>query len=261
MHRFPYCQLIAAVLLCSPALPLRAEAETALRLASDDWCPYICSEDGKITGGFLVDVTARAMALSGYQVDAVLRPLNRAILETVHGNIQGVYAPPLDQRLRLSAVIAYSRACFYTRIENSWTYHGLASLAKHKLGVIEDYGYDDGPMDAYIARYQQHADLIERNFGDSAGTANLQKLLMGRYPVILEHEAVLLKLSKQQNATQRIRQAGCLEQMLPLTIGFAKNDARNEAWIHALDQGLHQLDASGEIKALRLRYEIPSPNP
>lgn len=157
--------------------------------------------------------------------------------------------------------IAYSRACFYTRAGETWTYQGLASLEKHRLGVIEDYGYDDGVMDAYIAKNQQQADLIERNYGDSAGIANLQKLLLGRYPVLLEHEAVLPKLSKQLKATLRIRQAGCLEQALPLTIGFAKSDPRNEAWINALDQGLHQLEATGEIKTLRLRYEIPSQGP
>lgn len=246
--------LLALGIVCFAA---DLQAGVVLKLASDDWCPYICAEKTEIKSGFLVDLTARAMASEGYQVEAVLRPLNRAILETVNGNIQGVYAPPIDQRLRQSAPLAYSRACFYTRVGDSWTYQGMATMKQRTIGVIEEYGYDDGPMDAYIAKYRQHPALIEVAYGDTAGIHNLQKLLKGRYSVMLEHEAVLEQLSKQLNASTRIRRAGCLEHSLPLTIGFSKQDARSEVWIRALQRGLQKLKASGELKALRQRYKLP----
>lgn len=246
--------LITALLLLSP--PLWARADSLVRLASDDWCPFICAAEGKINSGFLVDVSARAMALSGYRVEPVLRPLTRAIRETLDGNIEGVYAPPLDQRLGLSAPIAYSRACFYTRAGESWTYQGLASLSQRSIGVIADYAYDDGMMDAYIARHYRQPALIELAHGDTAGINNLQKLRKGRYHAMLEHEAVLAHLSQQLKVASQIRQAGCLEQALPLSIGFARQDGRTEAWLHALNEGMHQLEASGELKALRQHYGL-----
>lgn len=236
-------------------------AGDVLRLASDDWCPYICAEKTDIKNGFLVDLTARAMASEGYKVEPLLRPLNRALLEAANGNIQGVYAPPIDQRLRQSAPLAYSRACFYTRVGDNWSYQGMATMKQRTIGIIEDYGYDDGPMDAYIAKYHQHPALIELAYGETAGINNLQKLLKGRFHVMLEHEAVLEKLSKQLDISARIRQAGCLERALPLTIGFSKQDAHSEAWVRALQRGLQKLEASGELKALRQHYKLPSTPP
>lgn len=251
-------RLLAILFLAAPWL---ACAEPVLRLASDDWCPYICAADGKIKDGYLVDVVAGAMALTGYKVEPVLRPLNRAIHETVEGDMDGVYAPPLDQRLLQSAPIAYSRACFYTRAGDRWTYQGLASLQQHTLGVIEDYGYDGGALDAYIAQHHHQPSLIELAYGDNAGLSNLQKLLNGRYQILLEHQAVLARLSQQLHVAPQLRQAGCLEQALPLNVGFARQDRRGEAWIRALAEGLRQLESSGQLKALRLRYQIAPTTP
>ncbi|ATQ77172.1 hypothetical protein CR152_23625 [Massilia violaceinigra] len=114
----PFCFSLVAVLI----LPVPAAASGVIRMASDEWCPFVCATDGKLTGGYLVDATLQAMGAAGYLVEPVLMPLNRAMRETRTGDIEGVYAPPVDDRLRLSAPIAYSRACFYTRANEKWAY-------------------------------------------------------------------------------------------------------------------------------------------
>ncbi len=250
-------RLFAAALLAGMLASLGpARAAPLVRLGSDDWCPFVCAVDGKPPGGYLVELTALAMAQEGYRAEAVLMPLNRAITQTAHGDIEGVYAPPIDQRLRLSAPLAHSRACFYTRAGDDWTFHSIASLNALAIGVIDDYGYDDGPMDAYIAQNRQKTSLIALAFGASAGTTNVQKLLGGRYRVMLEHGAVMAQLSKRLDVADRVRQAGCLDHELPLTIGFATQDMRADSWIRALADGMRKLDASGELKALQKRYKI-----
>ncbi len=234
-----------------------ARADGLIRLASDDWCPFVCAVDGKLVSGYLVELTERAMALEGNRVEPVLMPLNRAILQTARGDIEGVYAPPIDRRLHLSAPLAHSRACFYTRADDSWTYTSPSALKTLAVGVIDDYGYDDGPMDAYIAANRSKPFLIALAYGASAGTTNVQKLLGGRYRVVLEHEAVMVHLSTRIGVVNRIRQAGCLEHALPLTIGFSTQDMRAEHWIRALADGVHTMTVSGELKALQQRYDIP----
>ena len=57
-------QLWLALPVLAAAAPLPATA----RLASDDWCPFICASHGQISGGYLVDLTTQALALSGVQV-------------------------------------------------------------------------------------------------------------------------------------------------------------------------------------------------
>lgn len=252
----PLAAALLACLLASAGSAGSAQAGPLIRLGSDDWCPYVCALDGKPPSGYLVELATMAMAAEGYRVEPVLMPLNRAITQTVHGDIEGVYAPPIDRRLRLSAPVAQSRACFYTRAGDDWSFHSIASLKTQVVGVIDDYGYDDGPMDAYIAENRQQHARIALAFGASAGTTNVQKLLGGRYRVILEHSAVMAQLSKRLDVAGRIRQAGCLDNELPLTIGFATQDIRADTWVRALADGMHKMDASGELKALQKRYKL-----
>lgn len=252
----------SAVVIAAMALAAgEAWADPPLRLASDDWCPFVCANDGKLGGGYLVELVAQAMATQGYRIEAVLMPLNRAIAETVSGGVEGVYAPPIDARLRLSAPIAHSRACFYTRREQSWRYQGMSSLQQRTLGIIDDYGYDDAAMDAYIGRLRadrKSHKRIDISYGEHAGRINLQKLLGGRFEVLLEHELVMQHLLRKLDAGERVRSAGCLEHALPLVLGFAFADRRAGQWIKALGDGLHHLESTGALKALQQRYELPA---
>jgi polar amino acid transport system substrate-binding protein len=251
----------ARALLCLLPLLLLAPAAGArpLRLASDDWCPYVCTNSGS-PGGYLVDLAGLALEAEGYQAQALSMPLSRALSAARKGEIDGVYAPALDAPLRMSAVLTRSRACFYTLAEDDWSYAGLASLQGRVLGVIEDYGYDDGPMDGYIR--QEHGSHRSRNgsleisYGQTAGQNNLQKLLHRRFPVLLEHEAVMKQLLAKENAVQRVRRAGCLEKSLPLVVGFSPAAADAPAWIAALARGVRKLEASGQARALRQRYGV-----
>ncbi|CUI02811.1 ABC-type amino acid transport/signal transduction system [Janthinobacterium sp. CG23_2] len=245
-------------LLAVLILPVPAAASGVIRMASDDWCPYVCATDGKLTGGYLVDATLQAMGAAGYTVDPILMPLNRAMRETRTGDIEGVYAPPVDARLRLSAPIAYSRACFYTRASEKWAYRDQRSLAGITVGVIADYGYDDGAMDAYIVAKRADRHALDLSHGAKAGTTNLQKMLAGRFPVMLEHEAVVDLQARKLGVTAQLRQAGCLKQSLPLTIGFAREDSRSATWLRVLANGINNLEASGALRKLRERYAIPA---
>jgi polar amino acid transport system substrate-binding protein len=249
-----------ALMLAAATLVLirPAAAQGMLRLASDDWCPFVCARDGKLNDGFLIDAAAQAMASQGYQVVPVLMPLSRAIVEAGSGNIEGVYAPPLDARLRDSVPITWSRACFYTRNDSSWTFQGMHSLQGVKLGVIGDYGYDGGEMDAYVERFHADPKALDFSHGATAGTTNLQKLLGGRYPVMLEHEAVVGYLARLVKAEGQLRKAGCLARALPLTIGFSQEDGRTGTWMHALSDGLKKLEAAGTLEKLRQQYGIPA---
>ncbi|WP_342118982.1 substrate-binding periplasmic protein [Pseudoduganella sp. OTU4001] len=243
----------AALLL---AVPL-AQAEQTVRLASDAWCPFVCASGEHLAGGYLVDAAAAALASQGLQATPVLMPLNRAMRETVVGRIDGVYAPAIDARLRLSTPLAYSRACFYTLSDSKWRYRGMASLAGQQVAIIDDYGYDGGPMDEYISKYRKQPARLKLAFGQTAGTSNLRMLLYGRVPVVLEHEAVMAQLAESERVPQQLRKAGCLEGRLPLTVGFAADNPRALPWLVALEAGLRQLEASGELQALRKRYHVP----
>ena len=61
----PTRRLLTRLALLS--LPLAAYAAPALQIASDDWCPFVCmaKHGNEINNGFLVELTSKALALSG----------------------------------------------------------------------------------------------------------------------------------------------------------------------------------------------------
>lgn len=245
-------------LLFLPALPLAAISAPIVRLASDNWCPYICAENSRITSGFLVELTGQILSSAGYRLESRLMPLNRAMKLTEEGEIDGVYAAPIDDRLILSQPLAFSRACFYTRQDSTWQYAGLASLRAVPLGVIADYGYDGGAFDAYLQAHKHDSpSLLDFNRGQTAGATNLGKLLTERYPVALEHEAVMSLLVQRKNSSpDLIRNAGCLEERLKLVIGIGKNNPRAPQLMHAIDTGMVKIRASGQLERLMKKYRI-----
>lgn len=247
--------LAAACLLCLPGPVL---AQDTVRLASDDWCPYVCASDGRIGGGYIVEVATRALGATGWQVEPLLLPLNRAMRQTVNGELDGVFAPPDDARLLLSPVLAYSRACFYVRAGSSWKFRALGSLKGVRVGVIGDYEYDNGPMDAYIVANLERRDAIDVSYGASAVLTNIRKLLGERFDVLLEHDLVMRRAMQTAGVEGQLRQAGCLEQSFPLRIGFARGNPRSVQWLAALAEGMRKLERSGELAVLRERYGFPA---
>ncbi|QYF94057.1 transporter substrate-binding domain-containing protein [Massilia sp. PAMC28688] len=246
------------ILLLSTLLTacLPVAAKETVRLASDEWCPYVCVRDGRISGGFVVEATTRALGTMGIRVEPMLLPLNRAMRQTLAGTIDGVFAPPEDAGLRPGPVLGYSRACFFTSTRSSWSYRGLWSLKGVRLGVIGDYEYDNGDMDAFIVSHRGNRHAIDFSYGTNAGTTNAKKLLGGRFPVLLEHELVMYKLISEMKAEGRFRNAGCLENTFALRAGFSPHNKRSGKWAAALAQGVARLEKSGELARLRERHGV-----
>ncbi len=264
IHRFLFAALILPIMagaLCYAQTTIPARPSQVLKLASDDWCPYVCVENGHIASGFLVDLASEAMGISGYKVEPTLLPFTRAINETASGDIQGVLSPPYDARLRISPAIIYTRSCFYTLNNQNWTYRGLSTLQNVTLGVIPDYNYDDSIFDAYVEKNKHNAALIDMAYGEFAVINNLKKLMASRFTAMVEDEAVIALMARKLNVENKIRQAGCLDTPISITIGFSKADPRSDEWLKALVSGIQQMESSGKIQALRAHYQIPIYNP
>ncbi len=233
-----------------------ARAEAPLRIASDQWCPFVCASDGGPPSGYLVELSAQALGLASLRVEPLLLPLNRAMLEAGNGALAAVYAPPRDRRLLRSVSLGQSQACFYTLPASRWRYTGIAALGRIGFGVIDEYGYDDGPMDAYLQGQHGVHSGVEFNKGEQAGLANVRKLLSGRYPAALEHAAVMQELLRQHGWQGQLRLAGCLEHGLALTLGFAADNPATPAWLASFNAGVLTMRRSGALAALQRRYAI-----
>ncbi|SCK21113.1 ABC transporter substrate-binding protein [Vogesella sp. LIG4] len=247
--------LAALVLACS--LPTLAQPE--VRLASDDWCPFICASSQQLVGGYLVDASREILENAGYRQVPVFLPLNRAMLMTEQGAIHGVFAPSLDKRLKTSQPLATSRACFYTLADNNWQYRSRDSLKDISLSVIDSYGYDGGSFDQFLAEARMHPRAgIQFRTGDKAGESSVRMLLARRLPVVLEHEAVMSYLLKAigPDSGKRVRNAGCLDNALPLVIGIGKSIPDADTLLNVINSGIARLHKSGRQRQLMQQYGL-----
>ncbi|NRR31556.1 transporter substrate-binding domain-containing protein [Oxalobacteraceae bacterium] len=236
-----------------------AAAQKTVRLASDDWCPFVCADEQRLISGYLVDAANDIFGASGRQVESVFLPLNRAERMVEQGAIDGIYAPALDNRLELSKPLAMSRACFYTAPDSKWTYTGLESLKGVAISVIDDYGYDGGSFDDYLLKAKKdQLRSVQFRTGKTAGERGVKMMVAGRIPILVEHEAVAAYLLKLQGESARlkIRQAGCLATSLPLVIGIGKNNPEAAEFIHAINTGIANLQSSGRIVTLKKKYGL-----
>lgn len=84
---------ISALLLLS--LPTgKTLAVEEIRVASDNWCPYICAGKDGIDGDYLVDLAAETLALAHITVRPVLMPWSRAVAATEPAHWRACTRPP-----------------------------------------------------------------------------------------------------------------------------------------------------------------------
>lgn len=259
----PAAKYFCLYLLLSAFLCLdlsQAKTKTNLKIASDEWCPFVCANEGTSLSGYLVEMTSLAFQRKKIDVTPALMPLNRSILEAAQGRIDGVYAPPIDRRLKMSQPLFFSKACFYTLKTLQWSYQGLASLQSIKWAAIDDYGYDNGKMDALIAaeKGKKNSTTMSLGHGEKAGLQNFNMLKVGRVQAILEHESVMNHLMKLEKVSDSIRQAGCLETPLPLVIGFSPKNPSVGQYVKALNEGLKEISQSPVLAELKKKYEVIS---
>lgn len=252
---------LTILLIMAAGSSLHVLAQKKVTLASDDWCPFVCGDGNKLISGFLVDTVEEILITAGYQPYSSLLPLNRAMIMATIGSIDGIYAPALNEPMHITKPLFVSKACFYTMKDSDWEYQGPEMLGdiNKVISVIDAYGYDDGPFDAYVAAAQRIGSKnVKILTGDAAGERNVKMLLLKRVPIIIEHEMVMSYLLKLKGplAKDRVRIAGCLKKSLPLVIGFGKHNPIALELIQVINSGLDTLRNSGRMKVLKSKYGI-----
>ncbi|GLX78380.1 hypothetical protein tinsulaeT_17200 [Thalassotalea insulae] len=245
-----------ALVILIPSFITQAD-ETKLKLASDEWCPFICIQGKQISHGFLVDASKDILKHANVNLTSLLLPLNRAMILAEQGKIDGIYAPTISDRFINSMPLTYSRACFFVNRQNKWRYTDIKDLSPVTVNVVDDYGYDGGPFDAFLsnAKKSKAANIIFRT-GDIAAKTNVQLLLKQRIEILLEHEAVMSHLLTERNETHQIRKAGCLKHALPLVIGISNSHPNAKELIQTFNVGLTKLIESGRFTQLMETYHL-----
>ena len=249
--------LLAAAAAWASAPAWAGASKPALAMVGDNWCPYNCDPQAPHRG-YMVDVLDRILA-PHYTLSYQLTPWTRAINMVETGDAQLLVATPVvaNTKMRFSVALGMDQSCFFVRKGNPWRYTGLADLQGVRLGVIQDYSYDDnGPLDSLIAKYRSQNDpRLETALGENALEGNFRKLAAGRMDVVIENDNVGRYMVQQLKLQDAIEFAHCARHHVASThvaVSLKSPDAQHILLL--IHDGLRALRRSGELNRLLKPY-------
>ncbi|MFT5451226.1 MAG: ABC-type amino acid transport substrate-binding protein, partial [Enterobacterales bacterium] len=148
-----------------------------IKITSDDWCPYICPETLR-NKGLIIEIATAALQEVGLKTEYVYTRSWKRAIQNVTNGISDIL---LDADEEHSKILDFSGS-FYVLDESVFvilknrdiTLNYPKDLKGYKLGVIEDYVYDEkhGPWEKQI---NEHPNTLKTK--ESLGEPHLLKLL------------------------------------------------------------------------------------
>lgn len=230
-----------------------------LIMVGDNWCPYNCSPDAA-RRGYMVDLLEKILG-PHYTLNYQLAPWTRAIHMVESGEAQLLIATPAttEQKIVASVPLGIDKTCFFVRKGNPWRFMRLGDLRTVRLGVVQDYSYDDnGPLDALIASYTRNKDpRLEIAVGQNALESNFRKLEAGRMDVVVENENVGRYMINELKLSNSIDFANCASHHIATT-HVAVSSKRVDAMkiLSQINSGLNALRRSGELTNILKPYGL-----
>ncbi|MFW7381777.1 MAG: substrate-binding periplasmic protein [Oligoflexus sp.] len=252
--------LLLLIGLLIMTLPLTAGNKT-ISFISNDWCPYICSKNGKLADppGFVWEIVEAAMTSQGYQLSYTDMPYSRAIKEARKGQFQGivgVYKSEIPDFIFHEINVGEAYLCFFSTDEK-WSYRGIQSLDQQTLGVVASYRFSR-EIDDYIGRNQSDPKRIFRAHGANPLPQLLEMLRQKRISLLLD-DMYVTHLMMTRIQIEGIYQRQCLTPGR-LFVGFSPGIQGSKTLADDLDRGLQLLKDKGAFTKI-VRSYVPELNP
>lgn len=228
-----------------------------LVMVGDNWCPYNCEPQAP-QRGYMVDVLEKVLA-PYFTLTYQLKPWSRAVTMVESGEAQILIATPSTtlQKIVPSAPMGVDQSCFFVRKGNPWRYKRLSDLNAVRLGVVQDYRYDDnGPLDSLIAGYRNRNDVrLETAVGENALESNFRKLKAGRMDVVVENENVGRYMVQTLKLDDSVDFAQCANHHVATThVAVSSKRADAKQILSIINNGVAELRRNGTLNTILKAY-------
>ena len=241
---------VPALLLCTALI---ASAEP-LRLAGDDWCPYICP-DNPDKPGYLLEALSRILSQApAFEPLPWPRALQMAREGLVDG-VVGAYPEESENLVIGQEPIGWVTMRFYTRTDSPWHYQGPASLDDQSIGLAQGYSYG-AELDAWRDSHLDDHEQVQVLSGERVLERNIQKLLLGRISVLLEDSQIVEHYLQRHRLSGQIRAAGQLADKRPMYVALNPRLESVRERLDELDDGLREFRRSEQWKPLMQGYGV-----
>lgn len=243
----------ALLLLCVLAFTAPAIADE-ITIVADEWAPY-CGKPGAAQPGYGIEIAQHVFNAAGHNVLYKVVPWTRAIIDTRNGKYNAIVGAAREEAPDFvfpEEEIGMARDAFFVKKGSTWTYKGLDSLRTKTIGAIKGYSYGE-ELDAY---FKENARDVQYVFGEDPLRKNIDKLLAGRFDVLIEDENALLHKVKAIKAADKVVNAGATGESIELYITFSPKITKSNEYAEILTKGLRQLKKSGKLEKILAKYGL-----
>ena len=227
-----------------------------IKLTSDLWCPYAC-EPTSDKPGFMIEIAKEIFKSKGHTVRYELINWARAIKDTKAGKYDGIVgASKADVPGFVVPSIPTGKLenYYFTLRSNQWTYKGVESLKKVKMGVINDYSYGE-EVDKQVAKKNPSITVIS---GNDALKRMIQMTEAKRLDGFVENPMVLYYtlMELKKNVQDYRPSSPNLASDPDLFIAFSPKKSTSVKYAKILDEGVQELRKNGKLKEILKKYGL-----
>lgn len=239
-------------------LSVNAGAET-ITIRADTWPPFNGDpKDAKV--GYMIEVLQEIYAPLDDKIDYQLMSWDDSLASVRNGKFNAVVGASKDDAPDFvfpREAFGSSKNTFFALNKSPWVYDGIPSLAKIRLGVIEDYAYSD-ELDNYIKTNKTNkTGKVVVSRGEEALALLINKLQSGKVDVVVEDASVMLfALMKLGIPPGQIKAVGFPNDSQDIFVAFSPLIPASKKHAQQFDEGIRKLRASGKLKQILSRYNL-----
>ena len=226
--------------------------EQPLQMVISNWAPY--KGEDLLESGIATDITKQALLLSGYAVEIVNRPWQRALNGAIAGDYDVVPAiwttPEREVGLHFSESILNSRIIVISLKTYPFEYTKLEDLKGETVGVGRGWGwgYPDEFLEADYFTREPAVDL----------EINLKKLLAGRFNIVVDEEFAIRYLvsTKFPEFIDKIQYSTVSLIESPLLVAFSRKLPDYEEITKDFNKALKEMHENGTYNEILKKHGV-----
>lgn len=253
------CLLSIAVLFMASLMASTANSET-IHAAGIVYCPYICDPNRGDSGqeGFMVEIAKRIFQAAGHSYEVTFYPFKRALKLVRQGTYDALAICnkadlPKGGLIFPETPMGMVKNAFALRKEADWSYQGVASLKKIKIGTVLGYTFKDEALNQYLKTTGSPA--VQRIGGADVTRQNIRKLLAGRIDAYIDDVNVIRRVASQMGVADQIKLVGDVDNT-PHYIGFPPDKEQSIRYAEILSKGMEKLRKTGELEKILSKYGV-----
>ncbi|WP_426416722.1 substrate-binding periplasmic protein [Aestuariirhabdus sp. LZHN29] len=248
-------QRLFGALLAFAMMPA-VQADT-MRLAADIWYPYN-GEPSSDYPGYMVELATEILQDADHELDYLLMPWSRSLLEARKGNIDcvvGAFRGDAPDFLYPKVSMGRDDVAFFALAENrGWQFSSVASLNGVRVAVISGYSYGD-ELNAYIKRNRRSPNL-QITTGNAPLERNISLLQAKRVELLVASPNVMNATLKRSGQEGKVVEVGRMHTPDDLYIACSPNLKSSEYYVRLLGEGVERLRADGRLHKILERYGL-----